>query len=48
MFANDADAIRFFETALTPAGTHVPPPMPHFMFHAADARAIVAYLKQLR
>jgi hypothetical protein len=48
MFANDADAIRFFETALTLAGTHVPPPMPHFMFHAADARAIVAYLKQLR
>jgi mono/diheme cytochrome c family protein len=48
MFASDADAVRFFETALTPSGTPAPPPMPHFMFDAADARAIVAYLKQLR
>jgi mono/diheme cytochrome c family protein len=48
MFASDADAVTFFETALTPAGTPAPPPMPHFMFNAADARAIVAYLKQLR
>jgi hypothetical protein len=48
MFASDADAISFFETALTPSGAHVPPPMPRFMFKAADARAIVAYLKQLR
>jgi mono/diheme cytochrome c family protein len=48
MFASDADAIKFFETALTPAGKHVPPPMPRYMFHAADARAIVAYLRQLR
>ena len=48
MFASDADAIRFFETSLTPSGAHVPPPMPRFMFRAADARAIVAYLKQLR
>jgi len=47
MFASSTDAIKFFETALTPAGTPVPPPMPHFMFHADDARAIVAYLKQL-
>jgi mono/diheme cytochrome c family protein len=48
MFASDADAVRFFETALTPRGTPAPPPMPHFMFNAADARAIVAYLRQLR
>jgi mono/diheme cytochrome c family protein len=48
MFANDADAIHFFETALTPAGKPVPPPMPHFKFHPDDAKAIVAYLRQLR
>jgi mono/diheme cytochrome c family protein len=48
MFASDADAVKFFETALTPSGTAVPPPMPHFRFHPDDARAIVAYLRQLR
>jgi hypothetical protein len=48
MFAKDADAIRFLETALTPAGRHVPPPMPQFNFDPPDARAIVAYLRQLR
>jgi mono/diheme cytochrome c family protein len=48
MFASDADAVKFFETALTPSGKPAPPPMPHFMFNAADARAIVAYLRQLR
>jgi hypothetical protein len=48
MFASDADAVKFLRTALTPSGKHVPPPMPHFMFDAADARAIVAYLRQLR
>jgi mono/diheme cytochrome c family protein len=48
MFASSADAIRFLETSLTPSGAHVPPPMPRYMFNAGDARAIVAYLKQLR
>jgi mono/diheme cytochrome c family protein len=48
MFASNADAVKFFHTALTPAGTTVPPPMPNFMFNTADARAIVAYLRQLR
>jgi hypothetical protein len=47
MFPRDADAIRFLETALTPAGTHATPPMPHFNFDAADATAIVAFLRHL-
>jgi mono/diheme cytochrome c family protein len=48
MFASGADAVKFFETTLTPSGKQVPPPMPRYMFHADDARAIVAYLRQLR
>jgi mono/diheme cytochrome c family protein len=48
MFPRDADAIRFLETALTPAGTHAAPPMAHYNFDASDATAIVAFLRQLR
>lgn len=46
-FKNDADAIGFLTTATLPNGKHALRPMPHFMFHRADASAIVAYLRSL-
>jgi mono/diheme cytochrome c family protein len=48
MFAKDADAIAFLETAKLPDGSHVLPPMPHYNFNADDATAIVAYLRSLK
>jgi mono/diheme cytochrome c family protein len=48
MFATDADAIAFLETAKLPNGQHTLPPMPHYNFNAADATAIVAYLRALK
>ncbi len=40
-------AITFFVTGRTPAGTLARPPMPQYRYHADDAAAIVAYLKTL-
>ncbi len=47
MFATDADAIAFLETARLPGGGRARGPMPSYHFNAADARAIVAYLRSL-
>jgi len=45
LFSNDADAITFLETGLTPGGQHALPPMPQYRFNTDDAHAIVAYLR---
>ena len=48
MFANDADAVKFFVTGLLPDGTsRAKPPMPQFRFKPSDAAAVVAYLRSL-
>jgi len=47
MFANDADAIKFFETGLLPDGSRAKPPMRQFRFKPSDAQALVAYLRSL-
>jgi mono/diheme cytochrome c family protein len=47
MFANDADAIKFFETGLLPDGSKARPPMRQFRFKESDAKALVAYLRSL-
>lgn len=44
-FANDADAITFFETGLLPDGTRAKAPMRQFRFKHSDAVALVAYLR---
>ncbi|MBV8223505.1 MAG: c-type cytochrome [Candidatus Eremiobacteraeota bacterium] len=43
-----ADATAFLQTAKLPNGKPATPPMPEYHFNAADASAIVAYLKSLR
>jgi mono/diheme cytochrome c family protein len=49
MFANDADAVKFFETGLLPDGvSRARPPMPQFRFKPSDAVAVVAYLRTLK
>jgi mono/diheme cytochrome c family protein len=47
MFATDAQAVAFFETARLPNGGHARGPMPRYHFNAADAHSIVAYLRSL-
>jgi mono/diheme cytochrome c family protein len=46
-FANDADAIKFFETGLLPDGARARPPMRQFRFKHSDAVALTAYLRSL-
>jgi mono/diheme cytochrome c family protein len=45
---SEADAIRFFETNLTPNGLSPRPPMHRYKLPRADAEAIVSYLKSLK
>ncbi len=47
MFATDAAAIAYLETASLPSGKPARGPMPHYHFNRADAIAIVAYLRSL-
>jgi len=47
MFVTDAAAIAYLETARLPGGKHARAPMPQYHFNAADATAIVAYLRSL-
>ena len=42
------DGLRLLEHGLTPSQRRPRPPMPAFRMSAADARAVVAYLKSLR
>ncbi len=46
-FANDADAVKFFETGLLPDGSKAKPPMRQFRFKHADAVAVTAYLRSV-
>ncbi len=48
MFKTDAEAIAFLETGKLPGGRTALGPMPGYRFNAADARAIVAYLRSLK
>jgi len=48
MFADDAQAVTFLTTGVLPNGQHARPPMPQYRFNAADAQAIVAYLRSLK
>jgi mono/diheme cytochrome c family protein len=47
MFATDAAAIAYLETARLPNGRHARGPMPRYHFNVVDATAIVAYLRSL-
>ena len=47
-YANDADAVKFFETGLTANGKPAQPPMPPFRLNHDDAVAVVAYLRSLK
>jgi len=44
----EAGLVKFLETALDPRGHPADPPMPAYKLHAADAEAVVAYLKTLQ
>jgi mono/diheme cytochrome c family protein len=48
MFASDADAVAFLETAKLPDGSGALRPMPKFHFNEEDATAIVAYFRSLK
>jgi len=48
MFATDAQAVTFLTTGVLPSGQHARGPMPQYRFSAADAQAIVAYLRSLK
>ena len=43
----EAQAVAFMQTGKRPDGSTPRPPMPEFRFNAADASAVVAYLKSL-
>jgi hypothetical protein len=43
-----AQAVIFLQTGKRPDGSSPLPPMPEFRFNAADASAVVAYLKSLK
>jgi mono/diheme cytochrome c family protein len=43
----EAEATRFMMTGVRPDGSRPRPPMPDFRYDAADAKAVVAYLKSL-
>ncbi len=44
----EADLIKLLQTGLGPDGNPLRPPMPPYKMNAADARAVVAYLKSLK
>ena len=44
----DDGLIKFLQTGLNPRGHNADPPMPQYRFSAADAAAIVAYLKTVK
>lgn len=44
---SEAQAITFMQTGKRPDGSSPLPPMPEYRFNAADAKAVVAYLKSL-
>lgn len=44
---SEAQAVAFLQEGVRPDGSRPRPPMPEFRFNAADARAVVAYLKSL-
>ena len=48
MFANDSDAVRFLQTGLLSTGGRARPLMPQYRMSAADAAAVVAYLRSLK
>ena len=48
MFATDSDAARFLQTGLLSTGRRALPPMPQYRMSAADAAAVVAYLRSLK
>jgi mono/diheme cytochrome c family protein len=48
MFAKDADAVSFFETAVKASGEPALPPMPHIRLKPSDADAVIAYLRSLK
>jgi mono/diheme cytochrome c family protein len=48
MFAEDEQAVRFFETGLGPNKKSSKPPMPQYRLEREDASAVVAYLRSLK
>ena len=48
MFAGDSDAVKFLQTGLLTTGARARPPMPQYRLSAADATAVVAYLRSLK
>lgn len=48
MFATDAEAASFFETAPQANGQPALPPMPHIRLKPSDAAAVIAYLRSLK
>ena len=44
----EAGMVKFLETGMGPSGHKADPPMPTYKMHAADAEAVVAYLKSLK
>jgi mono/diheme cytochrome c family protein len=45
---NEAQAMTFLQTGKRPDGSIARPPMPEYRFDAADAQAVVIYLKSLK
>lgn len=45
---SEREAIQLFETALTPTGQPLRPPMPAYKMLSTDAESVVAYLKSLK
>jgi mono/diheme cytochrome c family protein len=46
-FSNDAAAIKFLQTGLMPDGRRPRLPMPRYRFNAADAAAVVAFIRSV-
>ena len=44
----EAAVLKYLQTGLTPAGKPAGPPMPAYKFNAADAEAVMEYLKTLK
>ena len=47
-FASDKDGVKFLQTGLLSTGARSRPPMPQYRLSAADAAAVVAYLRSLK
>ena len=45
---DEMEAVELFETALTPGGEPLNPPMPAYKMNKEDAHAVVKYLKSLK